>query len=161
MAKATFGAGCFWHVEAAFREIPGVTATAVGFEGGITANPSYEEVCSRDTGHAEVVQVEFDPAQVSYGRLLATFWNEHDPTQFHRQGPDIGSQYRSIILFHDEEQRDLALATRDAVQAKTSKPVTTEIVPAADFYIAEDYHQQYFEKQGISSCAVTVMNKPA
>jgi peptide-methionine (S)-S-oxide reductase len=158
MAKATFGAGCFWHVEAAFRAIPGVTATTVGFEGGATKNPSYKEVCRHDTGHAEVVQVEFDPEQVSYSRLLTEFFTEHDPTQFHRQGPDIGSQYRSIILFHDDEQRELAEASRDALQERTSKPITTEIVPAGEFYRAEDYHQQYFEKQGISSCAVTVMN---
>src|SRR5207244_7741981 len=145
------------HVEAAFRAIPGVTATTVGFAGGATKNPSYNEVCRHDTGHAEVVQVEFDPAQVSYSRLLTEFWTEHDPTQFHRQGPDIGSQYRSIVLFHNDEQREEAEASRDALQEGTSKPITTEIVPAAEFYPAEDYHQQYYEKMGISSCAVTVM----
>lgn len=158
MAKATFGAGCFWHVESAFRAIPGVTATTVGFEGGATKNPSYKEVCRHDTGHAEVVQVEFDPSQVSFGRLLAEFWSEHDPTQLNRQGPDIGSQYRTMVLFHDDEQRELAEASRDALQERTSKPIVTEIIPAGDFYPAEEYHQQYYEKQGISSCAVTVMN---
>src|SRR3990170_6228859 len=123
MAKATFGAGCFWHVEAAFREIPGVTSTRVGYAGGITQNPTYEDVCSRTTGHAEVVEVEFDPEQVSYGRLLGEFWTSHDPTQLNRQGPDIGSNYRSIILVHDPEQRALAEASKQAAQGGTRKPV--------------------------------------
>ncbi|MEX0832269.1 MAG: peptide-methionine (S)-S-oxide reductase MsrA [Actinomycetota bacterium] len=161
MAIATFGAGCFWHVEAAFRAIPGVTGTVVGFAGGTTKNPSYKEVCRDDTGHAEVVRVEFDPEQVSYGRLLTEFWTEHDPTQWHRQGPDVGSQYRSIILYHDDEQRDLAEASRDTLQEGSPRPIVTEIEPAGEFYPAEDYHQQYYEKQGIASCAATVMNRPA
>jgi len=158
MQRATFGAGCFWHVEAGFREIPGVISTRVGYAAGTTRNPSYEEVCRHTTGHAEVVEVTYDPDQVSYGRLLAEFWAMHDPTQLNRQGPDIGSNYRSIILVHDEEQRTFAESTKAAVGERASKPVVTEIVDADEFYAAEDYHQQYFEKKGISSCAVTVMN---
>ena len=158
MTTATFGAGCFWHVESAFREIEGVTATRVGYAGGFVENPTYEMVCRHDTGHAEVVEVKFDPSQVSYGRLLAEFWAMHDPTQVNRQGPDVGSNYRSIILTHDEDQLALAEASRDKLAERTSRPIATEIVEATTFYLAEDYHQQYYEKQGISSCAVTVMN---
>ena len=157
MAKATFGAGCFWHVEAGFREIEGVQATRVGYAGGSVANPSYEQVCSHTTGHAEVVEVTYDPEQVSYGRLLAEFWAMHDSTQLNRQGPDIGTNYRSIIIVHDADQRALAEATKAAVQERTPRPVVTEIIDEVPFWPAEDYHQQYFEKQGISSCAVTVM----
>lgn len=158
MDKATFGAGCFWHVEAAFREIPGVTGTRVGYAGGQVDNPSYEQVCSHRTGHAEVVEVEFDPDQVSYGHLLADFWTMHDPTQLNRQGPDIGANYRSIIIAHDDEQRALAEASKVAMAERSPKPIVTEILDDAPFWPAEDYHQQYFEKKGISSCAVTVMN---
>lgn len=156
--RATFGAGCFWHVEAAFREIAGVRSTRVGYAGGQRANPTYEQVCRHDTGHAEVVEVTFDPEQVSYGRLLTEFWTMHDPTQVNRQGPDIGSNYRSIILVHDSEQRELAEASRAALAERSPKPIATEIVDAGPFWEAEDYHQQYFEKRGISSCAFTVMN---
>ena len=155
---ATFGAGCFWHVEAAFREIEGVTATRVGYSGGFVENPTYEQVCRHDTGHAEVVEVTFDPEKVSYGRLLGEFWMMHDPTQVNRQGPDVGSNYRSVVFVHDDDQRALAEASRDALAERSPRPIATEIVDAVAFYAAEDYHQRYFEKQGISSCAVTVMN---
>ncbi|MCJ7832021.1 MAG: peptide-methionine (S)-S-oxide reductase MsrA [Actinobacteria bacterium] len=158
MDKATFGAGCFWHVEAAFREIPGVTGTRVGYAGGQVDDPSYEEVCSHRTGHAEVVEVEFDPEQVSYGHLLAEFWTMHDPTQLNRQGPDIGANYRSIIIAHDDDQRALAEASKVALAERSPRPIVTEIIGEVSFWPAEDYHQQYFEKKGISSCAVTVMN---
>ena len=158
MAIATFGAGCFWHVEAGFREIEGVTATRVGYAGGFVPEPTYQDVCTHSTGHAEVVEVIFDPERVSYGRLLAEFWAMHDPTQVDRQGPDIGSNYRSVIFVHDDEQRALAIASRDALQPNLVVPIATQISDAPRFYPAEDYHQQYYEKQGISSCAVTVMN---
>ena len=158
MAKATFGAGCFWHVEAKFREIPGVTSTRVGYAGGSVANPTYEQVCSHSSGHAEVVEVEFDPEVASYGRLLTEFWTMHDPTQLNRQGPDVGSNYRSIIITHDSEQRELAEASKTALAERSAKPIVTEIEAATVFWPAEEYHQQYFEKKGISSCAVTVMN---
>jgi peptide-methionine (S)-S-oxide reductase len=158
MDKATFGAGCFWHVEAKFREIPGVISTRVGYAGGITPNPTYEQVCRHTTGHAEVVEITFDPDQVSYGRLLTEFWMMHDPTQVDRQGPDIGSNYRSIILAHDDGQRALAEAAKAGLGDRSPKPIATEIADAGTFYEAEDYHQQYFEKKGIASCAVTVMN---
>ena len=154
--KATFGAGCFWGVEAAFRQIPGVVATAVGYEGGTTDNPSYREVCTHTTGHAEVVQVDYDPARVSYDDLLAVFWDEHDPTQLNRQGPDVGDQYRSVIFYHTPEQQSAAEASRDrlAQSGKYRKPIVTLIEPAATFYRAEDYHQQYLEKRGLSTCKI-------
>jgi peptide-methionine (S)-S-oxide reductase len=158
MAKATFGAGCFWHVEAGFREIPGVTSTRVGYAGGSVDNPTYEEVCTHRTGHAEVVEVSFDPERVSYGHLLTEFWTMHDPTQLNRQGPDIGANYRSIIISADAEQKEMAEASKEALQERAPKPIVTEISDAVPFWPAEDYHQQYFEKKGISSCAVTVMN---
>ena len=158
MTKATFGAGCFWHVEAAFRQIPGVIGTRVGYAGGGVDDPTYEEVCSHTTGHAEVVEVEYDPEQVSYGHLLAEFWTMHDPTQLNRQGPDIGTNYRSIIIAQDDEQRTLAEASRASLSARSPRPIVTEVIDAVPFWPAEDYHQQYFEKKGISSCAVTVMN---
>ena len=158
METATFGAGCFWHVEAAFREIEGVTTTRVGYAGGVTPEPTYEAVCSHKTGHAEVVEVTFDPQRVAYGRLLTEFWTMHDPTQVDRQGPDIGSNYRSIILVYDDEQRALAEGSRAALQERTERPIATQIVDAGVFWPAEEYHQQYFEKKGISSCAVSVMN---
>ena len=157
MEIATLGAGCFWHVEAGFREIEGVTSTRVGYAGGFVADPTYRDVCSHTTGHAEVVEVTYDPEIVNYGTLLGAFWRMHDPTQVNRQGPDIGDNYRSIILTHDEDQRSLAEASKEFAQQQLAKPIATEIKDATAFYAAEDYHQQYYEKQGISSCAVTVM----
>jgi peptide-methionine (S)-S-oxide reductase len=156
MAKATFAAGCFWGVEDAFRQVEGVTSTAVGYIGGATENPSYKEVCTGSTAHAEAVQVEFDPAKVSYLELLAIFWKSHDPTTVNRQGPDVGTQYRSAIFFHDAGQEKDARDSK-AVLAERGvfkRPIVTEIVPATKFYRAEDYHQQYFEKQGIRSCHI-------
>jgi len=154
MDKATFGAGCFWGVEAAFRRLDGVTATCVGYAGGTTENPTYEEVCTGRTSHAEVVQVTFDPARITYDKLLEVFWDVHDPTQLNRQGPDIGTQYRSAIFFHSPEQERAALASRDrlAQNGLAGRRIVTEIVPAAPFYMAEDYHQQYLEKRGAASC---------
>ncbi|MDX6401741.1 MAG: peptide-methionine (S)-S-oxide reductase [Gaiellaceae bacterium] len=147
-----FGAGCFWGVEAAFRRTQGVTGTKVGYAGGKVDNPTYEQVCSDTTGHAEVVEVTYDPEQVPYEQLLTIFWLEHDPTQLNRQGPDVGSQYRSAIFVHDEEQRAAAEASREAVQARFTRPVVTTIEDAPPFWEAEDYHQQYLEKRGRSSC---------
>ncbi len=152
MQKATFGAGCFWGVEADFRNLPGVTATAVGYAGGSHPNPSYQAVCSGSTGHAEAVEVEFDPEQISYEQLLSKFWEAHDPTQKNRQGPDVGSQYRSVIFFHGLEQEAAALLSKREAQEHTKGEIVTEIVPAGDFHRAEEYHQRYFEKQGISAC---------
>ena len=151
---ATFGAGCFWGVEAEFRRVPGVTATAVGYEGGTLENPTYRDVCTDRTGHAEVVQVEFDPAQVSYNDLLKVFWANHDPTTLNRQGPDHGSQYRSAVFFHSPAQQAQANASKEALAQSGifKKPIVTEIVPAQTFYAAEDYHQQYLEKRGLASC---------
>ena len=150
--KATFGAGCFWGVEAAFRLLEGVLATRVGYAGGGVENPTYRDVCSDHTGHAEVVEVTFDEAVVPYEQLLAVFWAEHDPTQLNRQGPDIGSQYRSVIFVHDEEQRRAAEASRERVQGRLSRPVVTQIEDAPPFWEAEDYHQQYLEKRGLARC---------
>jgi peptide-methionine (S)-S-oxide reductase len=152
--KATFGAGCFWGVEAAFRRLDGVTATAVGYAGGHTDDPSYREVCSHTTGHAEVVEVTYDPARITYEQLLAAFWAEHDPTQLNRQGPDVGDQYRSVVFVHDEQQRRAAADSRERVQARVSRPVVTVIEDAPTFWPAEDYHQQYLEKRGLASCHV-------
>ena len=150
MEKATFAAGCFWGVEAAFRETEGVTSTSVGYIGGAVSNPTYENVCTGQTGHAEAVEVEFDPAAVSYDKLLEVFWNGHDPTQLNRQGPDIGTQYRSAIYFHDAEQEAAARASKEAEQAsgRHRGDVVTEITAAPEYWLAEDYHQQYFEKSG-------------
>lgn len=148
MEKATFGAGCFWGVEAAFREIPGVIEVTSGYSGGERPEPTYEAVCSGDTGHAEVVEVEFDPDRVSYEDLLDKFWEVHDPTTLNRQGPDVGTQYRSAIFFHDAEQETAAIRSRDEAQSRTRRQVVTEIAPVSDFWRAEDYHQRYFEKQG-------------
>ena len=155
--KATFAAGCFWGVEAAFRQVEGVLGTTVGYTGGHTKSPTYEDVCTDKTGHAEVVQVEFDPARVTYARLLDVFWNEHDPTQWNRQGPDVGSQYRSAIFFHTPEQQAAALASKDALEksGRFRRPIVTEVVPAVEFYRAEDYHQQYLEKRGLASCKIS------
>ncbi len=148
MQKATFGAGCFWGVEATFRKVDGVVETMVGYTGGETAKPSYEEVCSGRTGHAEAVQLQFDPARVSYGELLDIFWDLHDPTTLNRQGPDVGTQYRSAIYVHDAEQEAAAVASKERLQqaGRYREPIVTEIVPAGEFTRAEDYHQQYFEK---------------
>jgi peptide-methionine (S)-S-oxide reductase len=156
MAKATFAAGCFWGVEDAFRQVPGVTSTAVGYIGGTARNPSYKEVCTGRTGHAEAVEIDFDPTKVSYLELLATFWKSHDPTTVNRQGPDLGTQYRSAIFFHDATQEKDARDSKAVLTEKGvfKRPMVTEIVPATEFYKAEDYHQQYFEKQGIRSCHI-------
>ena len=154
MAKATFGAGCFWGVEAAFRKVKGVTSTRVGYSGGTMKNPTYQDVCTNRTGHAEVVEVEHDPSHVSYEDLLEVFWNSHDPTTLNRQGPDVGTQYRSVIFFHSPEQEALARASKEKLQrsGQFKKPIVTEITPASEFYMAEDYHQQYLGKRGQESC---------
>ncbi len=148
MAQASFAAGCFWGIEAAFRKREGVISTSVGYTGGSTQDPSYEEVCSGRTGHAEAVLVEYDPAKVSYEQLLELFWEIHDPTTPNRQGPDIGTQYRSAVYAHDAEQEAAAKASRDAAAGRFARPIVTEIAPAGPFHKAEDYHQQYFEKRG-------------
>jgi peptide-methionine (S)-S-oxide reductase len=152
LKTATFGAGCFWGVEAAFRRLDGVTQTRVGYAGGHKESPSYQDVCYTDTGHAEVVEVTYDEDVIPYEALLAIFWAEHDPTQLNRQGPDVGEQYRSAIFVHDEAQRAAAEASRERVQAQLSRPVVTQIEDAQTFWEAEDYHQQYLEKRGLSSC---------
>jgi len=154
MAKATFAAGCFWGVEDAFRQVKGVTSTTVGYTGGTKPNPTYKEVCTGNKGHAEAVQLEYDPAQVSYRELLAAFFQAHDPTQLNRQGPDFGTQYRSAIFFHDAEQESEARTAVAALEKAGifKRPIVTQIVPASEFYRAEEYHQQYFEKQGIRAC---------
>jgi peptide-methionine (S)-S-oxide reductase len=154
--KATFGAGCFWGVEAAFRQVEGVTDTRVGYSGGTLENPSYEDVCSHTTGHAEVVEVTYDPGQVSYEELLDVFWRKHDPTQLNRQGWDIGDQYRSVIFFHDEEQREAALRSKERERVNWRAPIVTQVEPAESFYEAEGYHQRYLEKQGRASCTATL-----
>lgn len=156
MEKATFGAGCFWGVEAAYRQIKGVKSTAVGYEGGSMPNPTYKDVCTDRTGHVEVVQVEYDPAQVSYEDLLNVFWENHDPTQVNRQGPDVGTQYRTVVFYHTEEQKRVAEESKRALEAsgKFRRPIATAIEPATTFWIAEDYHQQYLEKRGLSSCHI-------
>jgi peptide-methionine (S)-S-oxide reductase len=151
---AIFGAGCFWQVEAEFRQIPGVLSTAAGYAGGSLNSPSYENVCTGRTGHAEVVQVTFDPAKVSYEQLLERFWEIHDPTTLNRQGPDVGHQYRSVIFFHSPEQEAAALASREKAQGRFKKPIVTEIVPASEFWPAEEYHQRYLEKRGLATCAI-------
>ncbi|MCE2510026.1 MAG: peptide-methionine (S)-S-oxide reductase MsrA [Alphaproteobacteria bacterium] len=154
MAKAIFAAGCFWGIEATFRKVEGVTATAVGYAGGTTARPTYREVCSGQTGHAEAVEVTFDPAKISYEALLDLFWKMHDPTSLNRQGPDRGSQYRSAIFCTSPEQEAAAKASKAKLEAdgRYDRPIVTEIVSAPTFWMAEDYHQQYFEKQGIAHC---------
>jgi len=154
--KATFGAGCFWGVEAAFRQVKGVRATAVGYMGGTLKNPTYEDVCADRTGHAEVVQVEYDPAEVSYDALLNVFWENHDPTQFNRQGPDVGAQYRSVIFFRTPEQEAAARASKEKLERSGNfkRPLVTEIAPAPEFWRAEDYHQQYLEKRGLAYCRI-------
>ena len=154
MEIATFGAGCFWGIEVAFRQVPGVTDAVVGYAGGHTANPTYKDVCTDGTGHAEVVQVTFDPEQLSYEKLLEVFWQIHDPTQLNRQGPDFGTQYRSAIFFHSPEQEAVARKSKEQAQAsgRFRRPVVTEITPASTFYRAEEYHQRYLEKRGAASC---------
>ena len=156
LQRATFAAGCFWGVEAAFREIEGVVKTSVGYTGGQRIDPSYQQVCSGGTGHAEAVEIWFDPAVVSYSELVQAFWSMHDPTTPDRQGWDFGTQYRSAIFFHDAEQERLAIASREERQADVTRQIVTEIVPASAFYQAEDYHQRYFEKNGGAFCATTV-----
>jgi peptide-methionine (S)-S-oxide reductase len=156
MAKATFAAGCFWGVEATFRQLPGVTSTRVGYIGGHTNNPTYKDVCTDRTGHAEAVEVEYEPTKIAYGALLKVFWENHDPTQLNRQGPDWGTQYRSAIFFHDHEQEVEAQASKNALEQshRFAKPIVTQIVPAAEFFPAEEYHQQYLEKRGLASCHI-------
>ncbi|HTP65171.1 MAG TPA: peptide-methionine (S)-S-oxide reductase MsrA [Geobacteraceae bacterium] len=156
MEKATFGAGCFWHVEEVFRQTPGVVSTQVGFMGGTRDNPTYEEVCSHRTGHAEVVEVTFDPERISYDALLLIFWDCHDPTQLNRQGHDVGSNYRSVIFYHSPEQETQAIASlkREEESGIHRRSVVTEIAPAAVFWRAEEYHQQYVAKHGESSCSL-------
>ncbi len=159
--KATFGAGCFWGVEAAFRQLDGVTKTEVGYEGGTLDNPTYEDVCSHTTGHAEVVQVTYDPERISYDDLLRVFWAKHDPTQLNRQGWDVGDQYRSAIFTHDAEQEEVAARSKAEEQTRHAQPVVTQIEPAGTFYVAEDYHQQYLEKRGRSACTPALRNAAA
>lgn len=151
---ATFGAGCFWGVEETFRVLPGVLTTAVGYMGGSTPHPTYEEVCSDASGHAEVLQMTFDPDQISYQKLLDVFWNNHNPTTLNRQGPDVGTQYRSVIFFHTPEQETMARASKEALEGsrRFSQPIVTEIVPASVFHRAEEYHQRYLEKRGLGTC---------
>jgi len=155
MQKATFGAGCFWGVEAEFLQLAsGIVSTTVGYEGGTMKNPTYRDVCTDRTGHAEVVEVEYDPEKISYEDLLKVFWENHDPTTLNRQGPDVGKQYRSVIFYHTPEQQAAALASKERLEkaGRYRRPIVTEVVPATTFYPAEDYHQQYLEKRGLSSC---------
>ncbi|HBS29898.1 MAG TPA: peptide-methionine (S)-S-oxide reductase [Phycisphaerales bacterium] len=155
LRTATFGAGCFWGVESTFQAIEGVTHTAVGYSGGTSANPTYKQVCSDGTGHAEVIELLFDPAVVSYDALLGVFWANHNPTTLNRQGPDIGTQYRSAIFFHDTEQRDAAEKSKAALAESGkwgARPIVTQIAPARPFYLAEEHHQRYLEKRGLTHC---------
>ncbi|SEN06092.1 peptide-methionine (S)-S-oxide reductase MsrA [Lihuaxuella thermophila] len=156
MEVATFGAGCFWGVEETFRKIPGVKNTVVGYMGGTVENPTYEDVCTDKTGHAEVVQIEFDPAEVSYEQLLDVFWSSHNPTTLNRQGPDVGTQYRSVIFYHTPEQKRAAEASKEKMDrsGKWKDPIVTEITPASAFYRAEEYHQRYLQKRGLDSCSL-------
>ena len=148
--KATFGAGCFWHVEDLLSKTKGVTSTAVGYIGGKLPNPTYEEVCTDQTGHAEAVEVEFNPDEISYQELLDVFWKNHNPTTLNRQGPDVGNQYRSAIFYHDEQQKEIAQKSKESLDSSTAfdDPIVTQIMPAPKFYKAEEYHQKYFKKQG-------------
>jgi peptide-methionine (S)-S-oxide reductase len=154
MEKATFAAGCFWGVEAAFQKTKGVKDTKVGYTGGFTKNPTYEEVCTDKTGHAEAVLITYEPKEITYEKLLEIFWNIHDPTQLNRQGPDVGTQYRSAIFYHDEEQKKIAEESLNAQQKKYDKKIVTEISPLQEFYLAEEYHQNYFEKNKSASCNI-------
>jgi len=155
-SKATFGAGCFWGVEAAYRQLPGVISTTAGYLGGTLENPTYHDVCSGRTGHAEVVQVTYDPARLTYDDLLTVFWENHDPTTLNRQGPDVGTQYRSAIFYHDDAQKEAAMKSKEERDrsGRYRRPIVTEITHASEFYEAEDYHQQYLEKRGLSSCHI-------
>jgi peptide-methionine (S)-S-oxide reductase len=156
METATFAAGCFWGVEATFRQEPGVVSTAVGYMGGTLWNPTYEDVCTDKTGHAEVVQITYDPLKTSYNDLLRVFWQNHDPTTLNRQGPDVGTQYRSVIFYHTPEQEAAARASKESLERAGAfkGPIVTEIVPAATFWRAEEYHQQYLEKRGLAQCHI-------
>lgn len=154
MQKATFAAGCFWGVEAAFQKLKGVKDTKVGYTGGHTANPTYEEVCTGKTGHAEAVQVTYDPQEITYEKLLDVFWNTHNPTLLNRQGPDVGTQYRSAIFYHDEDQRKVAEESKNREQQKYDKKITTDFSPLKEFYLAEEYHQKYFEKNKSAACKI-------
>ena len=154
MEKATFAAGCFWGVEASFRQLPGVSDAIVGYTGGKTDNPTYRDVCTDSTGHAEALEVSFDPQKISYDALLDHFWKMHDPTTLNRQGPDFGAQYRSAIFFHSPEQEKAARASKERWQAQFKRPIVTQIVPATTFYKAEDYHQRYLEKRGANACHI-------
>lgn len=156
METATFGAGCFWGVEITFQNVDGVITAASGYLGGTKNNPTYEDVCTGSTGHAEVVEVEFNPEKVSYDKLLDVFWECHDPTTLNRQGPDVGTQYRSAIFFHSPEQEAAAIASKEKLDAsdRFSSPIVTEITPTSTFYRAEEYHQKYLEKRGQTSCHV-------
>jgi peptide-methionine (S)-S-oxide reductase len=156
MANATFAAGCFWGVEDVFRHVEGVTSTRVGYTGGVTESPTYEQVCSHRTGHAEAVEVAFDPDRVAYEDLVEVFFSSHDPTQLNRQGPDVGDQYRSAIFTHDAGQREAATAVKERLEKEERfrRPIVTQIVDAPEFWQAEDYHQQYFEKRGITHCPI-------
>jgi len=156
MEKASFAAGCFWGVEATFRQVKGVVSTAVGYMGGTLENPTYEDVCTDRTGHAEAVEVVYDPNQVSYDSLLKVFWENHDPTTLNRQGPDAGTQYRSAIFFHTPEQEAAAKASKEKLEKAHvfKRPIVTQIVPASEFWKAEDYHQQYLEKRGLAHCTI-------
>jgi peptide-methionine (S)-S-oxide reductase len=157
MERATFAAGCFWGVEVAFRNTRGVKSTEVGYTGGFTENPSYQDVCSGKTGHAEAVDMQFDPAEVSYGQLLDVFWQNHDPTQLNRQGPDFGTQYRSAVFFHSAEQERIAKTSKEALErsGRLRRPIVTQIVAAGPFWRAEEYHQRYLEKHGLAHCRVS------
>lgn len=152
LPKATFAAGCFWHVEDAFRRLPGVVDVVCGYTGGSVPHPTYRQVCSDRTGHAEAVEVTYDPEVISYEQLLEHFWSIHDPTTLNRQGPDVGTQYRSAIFVHDAEQEAAAVASRQRAQLRFPRPIVTEIVPATTFWRAEEYHQRYFEKHGLRHC---------
>ena len=154
MEKATFGAGCFWGVESTFRRLADVQSTQVGYAGGELNNPTYHDVCTDRTGHAEVVEVTYDPQVVSYHDLLEVFWNNHNPTTLNRQGPDVGTQYRSVIFYHSSEQEVEARASRDAAQSRFAKPIVTQILRAPEFCRAEEYHQQYLEKRGLDHCHI-------
>jgi peptide-methionine (S)-S-oxide reductase len=154
--KATFGAGCFWGVEEMFRQLPGVLATAVGYAGGSKEQPTYEDVCTDETGHAEVVEIEFDPSSIGYDKLLEVFWSNHNPTQLNRQGPDVGAQYRSVVFYHSPEQKTQAETSKAALEksGRFSRPIVTQIEPAPKFWRAEDYHQKYLQKRGQTHCAI-------
>ncbi len=157
--KATFAAGCFWGIESAFKQVKGVTSTIVGYTGGSLEKPTYENVCNDKTGHAEAVLVEFDPKKVTYEKLLQVFWKIHDPTQFNRQGPDVGSQYRSVIFYHNTKQKNLAEASLKKEQKSHAKPIATKTVRVSKFWPAEEYHQDYYGKHKLTGCAINIMKR--